>query len=36
MHDVQGLRKVYGWVKEDAGKTVLMSGMQTVGGKYWE
>lgn len=35
-HDVSGLRKVYDWVKEDGGKTVLMSGIQTVGGKHWE
>ncbi|KAI9637553.1 S-adenosyl-L-methionine-dependent methyltransferase [Dioszegia hungarica] len=35
-HDVSGLRKVYDWVKEDGGKTVLMSGIQTVGGKHWD
>ena len=35
-NDVMGLRKVYDWVENDKGKTVLMSGIQTVGGKYWE
>lgn len=34
--DVTGLRKVYDWVEQDAGKTVLMSGIQTVGAKAWE
>jgi hypothetical protein len=31
-----GFRKVYDWVKEDDGRTVLMSVIQTVGAKAWE
>ena len=34
--DVVGLRKMYDWVQQDAGKTVVMSGIQTVGAKSWE
>jgi len=34
--DVEGLRKMYDWVQQDAGKTVLVSGMQTVGAKSWD
>lgn len=34
--DVVGLRKMYDWVKQDNGKTVIMSGIQTVGAKSWE
>jgi hypothetical protein len=34
--DVVGLRKLYNWVEEDGGKSVLMSGIQTVGSKVWE
>ncbi|WVQ95099.1 hypothetical protein IAU59_002193 [Kwoniella sp. CBS 9459] len=34
--NVSGLRKLYDWVEEDQGKTVLMSAIQTVGGKSWE
>ncbi|WWD19203.1 hypothetical protein CI109_103661 [Kwoniella shandongensis] len=34
--DVTGLRKLYDWVEQDGGKTVLMSAIQTVGAKYWE
>jgi hypothetical protein len=34
--DVVGLRKMYDWVEKDAGKTVLMTGIQTVGEKSWE
>lgn len=32
----KGLRRLYDWVEQDAGKTVLMSGIQTVGAKSWE
>lgn len=32
----KGLRRLYEWVEQDAGKTVLMSGIQTVGAKSWE
>ncbi|ORY35817.1 S-adenosyl-L-methionine-dependent methyltransferase [Naematelia encephala] len=34
--DVTGLRKLYDWVEQDQGKTVLMSGIQTVGHKFWD
>lgn len=34
--DVTGLRRLYDWIEEDQGKTVLASGMQTVGAKSWE
>ena len=34
--DVTGLRKLYDWVEQDKGKTVMMSGIQTVGAKFWE
>ncbi|WVR09463.1 hypothetical protein IAU60_006530 [Kwoniella sp. DSM 27419] len=34
--DVAGLRKMYDWVERDQGRTVLMSGIQTVGSKVWE
>ncbi|KAK8854656.1 hypothetical protein IAR55_003395 [Kwoniella newhampshirensis] len=34
--DVTGLRKLYDWVEQDAGKNVLMSTIQTVGAKWWE
>jgi hypothetical protein len=34
--DVVGLRKMYDWVQMDGGKTVMMSGIQTVGAKSWE
>ena len=34
--DVTGLRKLYDWVQQDKGKTVMMSGIQTVGAKFWE
>lgn len=34
--DVEGLRKMYDWVQQDQGKTVVMSGVQTVGAKSWE
>ncbi len=34
--DVKGLRRLYDWVEKDQGKTVLMSGIQTVGSKFWE
>ncbi|OCF43993.1 hypothetical protein I317_02099 [Kwoniella heveanensis CBS 569] len=34
--NVSGLRKLYDWVEKDQGKTVLMSAIQTVGGKSWE
>jgi hypothetical protein len=34
--DVVGLRRMYDWVKADSGKTVTMSGIQTVGAKSWE
>lgn len=27
---------MYDWVKQDNGKTVVMSGVQTVGAKSWE
>jgi len=33
---VAGLRRLYDWVEADKGKSVLASGMQTVGSKYWE
>ncbi|WWC93432.1 hypothetical protein V866_000266 [Kwoniella sp. B9012] len=34
--DVQGLRALYDWIEQDNGKTVLSSGVQTVGSKGWE
>lgn len=34
--NVEGLRKLFDWVEKDAGKTVLVSGIQTVGSKFWE
>lgn len=34
--NVDGLRRMYDWVQQDAGKTVIMSGIQTVGTKFWE
>ncbi|RXK35065.1 hypothetical protein M231_07685 [Tremella mesenterica] len=34
--DVSGLRALYDWVEKDAGRTVLMSGIQTVSEKFWE
>jgi len=34
--DVTGLRKLFDWVEQDAGKTLLMSGIQTVGAKNWD
>lgn len=34
--NVSGMRKLYDWVKRDEGKTVLMTGIQTVGSKVWE
>ncbi|WVQ68412.1 uncharacterized protein L199_006620 [Kwoniella botswanensis] len=34
--DVQGLRALYDWIEQDNGKTVLSSGIQTVGSKGWE
>nr|XP_019011611.1 uncharacterized protein I206_03713 [Kwoniella pini CBS 10737]OCF50392.1 hypothetical protein I206_03713 [Kwoniella pini CBS 10737] len=34
--DVEGLRDLYDWIENDNGKTVLTSGIQTVGEKSWE
>lgn len=34
--DVKGLRRLYDWIEQDQGKTVLASGIQTVGAKVWE
>ena len=34
--DVIGLRRLYDWIEADNGKTVLASGIQTVGVKSWE
>ncbi|KAK6910817.1 hypothetical protein I203_104850 [Kwoniella mangroviensis CBS 8507] len=34
--EVQGLRALYDWIEQDDGKTVLSSGIQTVGSKGWE
>ena len=32
----EGLRRLYDWIEKDAGKTVIASGIQTVGAKFWE
>lgn len=34
--DVKGLRRFYDWIEKDLGKTVMASGIQTVGAKSWE
>ena len=34
--DVSGLRKLYDWIEADKGKSVMASGIQTVGAKSWE
>ena len=34
--DVKGLRTLYDWIEQDKGKTVMASGIQTVGAKSWE
>lgn len=34
--DVGGMRRLYDWVEADKGKSVLASGIQTVGAKSWE
>ncbi|ORX38389.1 O-methyltransferase-domain-containing protein [Kockovaella imperatae] len=34
--NIAGLRKFYDWAEKDNGKTVLLSGTQTVGAKHWD
>ncbi|KAL1405812.1 hypothetical protein Q8F55_007490 [Vanrija albida] len=34
--DATGLRKIFDWIEEDAGKTVLSAAIQTVGDKSWD
>ena len=34
--DVSGLRRMYDWVERDKGRSVTMTGIQTVGSKVWE
>ncbi|WWC63461.1 uncharacterized protein I303_106064 [Kwoniella dejecticola CBS 10117] len=34
--EVNGLRDLFDWIEKDGGKTVLSSGIQTVGAKSWE
>lgn len=34
--DVKGVRALYDWLQKDGGKTVLATGIQTVGSKHWE
>lgn len=33
---VAGIRKLYDWIENDQGRTVVASGLQTVGTKGWE
>ncbi|TYJ53956.1 hypothetical protein B9479_005361 [Cryptococcus floricola] len=33
---VEGMRRLYDWIEEDAGKTVLANVTQTVGARSWE
>lgn len=34
--NVQGVRKMYDWIEDDGGRTVLATTLQTVGQKGWD